>query len=64
MLGLKACPRCRGDLVIAPSLEGRSANCLQCGYTADRVSVAAHRPAARPSPGVGQQRATVAPRAD
>jgi hypothetical protein len=35
MLRLKACPRCRGDLVIVVTLDGRSATCLQRGYAAE-----------------------------
>jgi hypothetical protein len=33
MLVLKGCPRCNGDLLLVTSMDGRSANCLQCGYS-------------------------------
>jgi hypothetical protein len=32
MLRLKACPRCRGDLVLTSYFDERSLSCLQCGY--------------------------------
>ena len=35
MLFLKACPRCRGDLVIEREEFARMATCLQCGYSSD-----------------------------
>jgi len=33
MLVLKGCPRCNGDLLVVTSMDGRSANCLQCGFS-------------------------------
>ncbi len=33
MLKLKACPRCRGDLLVSSYWDDRTADCLQCGYT-------------------------------
>jgi biotin synthase-related radical SAM superfamily protein len=33
MLVLKGCPRCKGDLLLVTYMDGRSANCLQCGFS-------------------------------
>jgi len=35
MLLLKACPRCRGDLIVEPDHHGPIVDCLQCGYLGD-----------------------------
>lgn len=35
MLLLKACPRCRGDLVVEKEEFAQMATCLQCGYSSD-----------------------------
>lgn len=32
MLVLKGCPRCHGDLLVTTYLDGRSSDCLQCGF--------------------------------
>ncbi len=32
MLLLKACPRCRGDLIVEQDRYGPVIDCLQCGY--------------------------------
>ncbi|MGA9350799.1 MAG: hypothetical protein WBW48_18620 [Anaerolineae bacterium] len=32
MLWLKACPRCRGDLMRQYGLDGPYVGCLQCGH--------------------------------
>jgi hypothetical protein len=41
MLLLKSCPHClQGDLIVEEAGEdGVSADCLQCGYTADEQTV-------------------------
>ncbi len=39
MLLLKACPRCRGDLIVEQERYGLLVDCLQCGYLADLQSV-------------------------
>ena len=35
MLLLKACPRCRGDLVVEKEEFTQMVSCLQCGYSSD-----------------------------
>ena len=35
MVGLKMCPRCRGDLSLADDLSGAYLTCLQCGFVLD-----------------------------
>jgi len=35
MMFLKACPRCRGDLVLEEDMYGRYIACLQCGFIRD-----------------------------
>jgi uncharacterized protein (DUF983 family) len=45
MLQLKACPRCRGDLVITTSFGEQSTTCLQCGHDVV-ATVADSRPVA------------------
>ena len=32
MMAFKACPRCRGDLVLEALLDEPELICLQCGY--------------------------------
>jgi hypothetical protein len=32
MMWLKACPRCRGDLIRQYDLDGPYVGCLQCGH--------------------------------
>jgi hypothetical protein len=32
MMKLKGCPRCGGDLFIDENRDGRSEQCLQCGF--------------------------------
>ena len=41
---LKACPRCRGDLMLEEALGERSVGCLQCGHTLNQVQEAALPP--------------------
>jgi len=36
MMWLKACPRCRGDMVMDSDYYGPSVSCIQCGYTLDK----------------------------
>ena len=35
MIFLKACPKCRGDIVLDRDMYGGYARCLQCGYLKD-----------------------------
>ena len=35
MIALKACPRCRGDLLLDGLLDESELVCLQCGYRSD-----------------------------
>ena len=35
MMFLKACPKCRGDVVLDKDLYGRYVRCLQCGFLRD-----------------------------
>ena len=35
MIYFKACPRCRGDMILGNDHYGRYMECLQCGYEAD-----------------------------
>ncbi|MCH8061313.1 MAG: hypothetical protein IH861_02290 [Chloroflexi bacterium] len=35
MLYLKACPRCKGDVVANRDMYGEYRECLQCGYMVD-----------------------------
>ena len=44
MLLLKACPRCRGDLVVDRDPHGRFTKCLQCGFAKDIETPTARTP--------------------
>ena len=36
MMWLKACPRCRGDLVLDSDYYGNYVSCIQCGASLDK----------------------------
>ena len=35
MIYFKACPRCKGDMVVDKDQHGHYMECLQCGYETD-----------------------------
>ena len=35
MMFFKACPKCRGDLVLGRDIYGRYVECIQCGFMKD-----------------------------
>lgn len=46
MLALKACPKCKGDMVSDRDMYGAYRQCLQCGYMMDLPMEAPARKAA------------------
>ena len=55
MYWLKACPRCRGDLVQVPELDDYRVSCLQCGQALTRDQEKVLPRTAPPPPSIEDQ---------
>jgi len=42
MMWLKACPKCKGDLVLDKDHYGWYKSCIQCGYVQDQKDADQH----------------------
>ena len=39
MIWLKACPKCRGDMVLDTDYYGHYVSCIQCGNSLDKAQI-------------------------